>query len=50
MLELLQLPLGVLSLMAVANGAFAENRLHDPFIDPQMGHADIQQCAVVVDA
>lgn len=36
MLEHLMRPLGILSLMAVANGVFASIRLRNPSIDPQV--------------
>jgi len=40
MLEHLMRPLGILSLMAVANGVFAGIRLRNPSIDPQVALED----------
>jgi len=40
MLEQLMRPLGILSLMAVANGVFANIRLRNPSIDPQVAIED----------
>ncbi len=40
MLEQLMRPLGILSLMAVANGVFANIRLRNPSIDPQVALED----------
>jgi hypothetical protein len=41
MLEHLMRPLGILSLMAVANGVFASIRLRNPSIDPRVNLEDI---------
>jgi hypothetical protein len=40
MLEHLMRPLGILSLMAIANGVFASIRLRNPSIDPKVGLED----------
>jgi hypothetical protein len=40
MLEHLMRPLGILSLMAIANGVFAGIRMRNPSIDPQVALED----------